>query len=145
MNKTVSIIIGIVVVLALMGGSFYGGMAYQTYRNNQTRAAFLAGRGFNGTGGTGGNGGTGGAGGTGAGGFGGTVTGQVKSLNGNTLQLSTARNVTTVNFDSSTRIEKADSTTVSSLQPGDRVIIMGQRDTTSGAMTASQVLIISTP
>lgn len=142
MNKTLLMVIGIIVVLALLGGSFYGGMAYQRYQTAQARAAFLQARGVNpnAANGTGGTGGTG----FGGGGFGGTITGQVKSVDGSTLTISTARNVQTITIDTTTQVEKADSTTLSSLQAGDRVIVMGQRDS-SGNMTASQVLIIATP
>jgi hypothetical protein len=72
------------------------------------------------------------------------VTGQVKSFDGTTLQVSTARDVTTVHFDDSTRIETGTTAAATDLQPGARVIIIGQRDS-SGVLTASEVLIISAP
>lgn len=135
MKKSMIIIIGVVIAVALLAGDFYGGMAYARYQNTRARAAFLGGRGFgNGTNGTTGN----------NSGFGGTITGQVKSLNGNTLVIATARNDQTINLDTTTTVEKSVSGATSDLQTGDRVIVMGTRSTT-GAMTATQVLIIAAP
>ncbi len=146
MNKKAWIAISVVVVLALMGGSFYGGMLFQRYQFTQQRANFAGGNfpGGNFQGGpANGNPPDAGAGGAG-GGLGGTLTGQVKSLDGKTLSLSTARNVTTITLDDSTRVQTAADGTVSDLVTGQRVIIIGQRDS-SGNMTASQVIIIAQP
>ena len=139
MKKTLTIIGMVVLVLVVAGGSFYGGIAYQRYQLTQTRAAFQSGRGLPGNGTNQGS-----TGGNLPGGFGGTVTGQVKSFDGTTLQVSTARDVTTVHFDDSTRIEMGTTAQATDLQPGARVIIIGQRDS-SGVLTASEVLIISAP
>jgi hypothetical protein len=65
----------------------------------------------------------------------------VKSIDGNTLMLSTAENVTTVNLTSDTRIEKYASGTTADLQPGERVTVSGQRDN-NGNITASQIIIL---
>jgi len=133
------IIIGVIVfVLAASAGSFYGGMAYARNQASQVRAQFLASRGL------GGNGGGNGANGTNGqrqGFFGGGATGQVKSINGNVLTLSTAQNVTTVNLSASTSIEKSDPGTTTDLQPGERVLVTGQRDS-SGNIAATQILIL---
>jgi hypothetical protein len=145
MNKTFIIIGGIVLVIALLAGSFYGGVAYQSSVQTRNQAAFFTQRGFgvNGTPEPGfGLGGTPQPGGA-RGGFGGGATGSVKSINGNTLQISTAQDVTTVNLDDSTRIEKSAPATTSDLQVGLRVTVTGQRDA-NGVITASQILIIST-
>jgi len=139
MKKILTVIGMVVLVLAVAGGSFYGGIAYQRNQLARTRAAFQSGGGFPGNGTN-----QGGTGGNFPGGFGGTVTGQVKSFDGTSLQVSTARDVTTVHFDDSTRIEMAASATATDLQAGARVIIIGQRDS-SGVLTASEVLIISAP
>jgi len=135
MNKTLIIIGGIVLAIALLAGSFYGGVAYQRSVQARNQAAFLTQRGF----GANGIPQPGGA----RGGFGGGATGSIKSINGNTLQISTALNVTTVNLDDSTRIEKSAPASVSDLQVGDRVTVTGQRDA-NGVITASQILITST-
>jgi hypothetical protein len=68
--------------------------------------------------------------------------GQVKSMDGNVLQLSTAQDVTTVNLTGDTIIIKSVEGTVSELQPGTRVMVVGERDD-QGNITASQITIES--
>ena len=143
--KKVLMIVGAVLLAALLSaGSFYGGMAYQRNQANQIRASFLRSRGLsdgasNGNNGFGQRGGFFGRGGQGGGG----VFGQVKSLEGNVLTLSTAQNVVRVNLTNSTRIEKPAPATTSDLQPNVRVQVTGQRDS-NGNITASQINIINT-
>ncbi len=144
MKKVLIIIGAVIIAVALAGGSFYGGMAYQRTQANNVRDTFLRSRGLNGTGGAGGfTGGTGnGAGGGGRGFFGGGATGQVKSVDGNTLTLSTAQNETKVTLSDTTRIEKSVQGALSDLQPGMQVMVTGQRDA-NGNITAVQVLILN--
>jgi len=129
----------IVLAILIAGGSFAGGMAYQRNQANQIRNQFFQARGLGG--GAGGD--------TGSGqqrrGFfgGGGATGQIKSIEGNVMTLSTPQNVTTVNLSSSTQIEKATTAAIGDLQPGEQVLVTGQRDT-NGNITASQVLILRT-
>ena len=134
MRKVIMIIGAVIVAAALAGGSFYGGMAYQRSQADQIRNNFLRSRGItqNGTNGTGQPRGFFGGGG---------ATGQVKSVSGDVLTLSTALNVTTVNLSSTTRIEKAGQAAVGDLLPGTQVLVTGQRDS-SGNINASQVLIL---
>jgi len=148
MKKGIWIGGSIVIALILMGASFYGGTLYQKNQQSSAQARFLASRGINGnfTGGgtfTGGGAfraeGTPGANGRG---FGGGETGQVKSINGNTISLSTAQNVTTVTLSDSTVILKSDPGTLADIKVGDRILITGQRDA-SGNMTASQITILA--
>jgi hypothetical protein len=137
--KKVLIAIGVVIlVLAAAGGSFYGGMAYQRNQVSQIRSQFFSQRGST----------TAQAGGQpGANSqarrdfFGGAVNGQVKTIDGNVLTVSTAQDVTTVNLSDTTKIEKAGSVNLSDLQPGDRVMVIGPRDS-KGNVTASQILIL---
>lgn len=134
MKKGLIILGAVVVAAALAAGSFYGGMAYQRNQENQIRANFFRSRGSSGNGSN--------TGGQGRGFFGGGgATGQVKGINGNVMTLSTPQNVVTVNLSSSTQIEKTTTGAESDLQPGERVIVTGQRDT-SGNVAASQVLIL---
>ncbi len=146
--KRIIIIVGAVVLaVALAAGSFYGGMAYQRNQANQVRDSFLRSRGLNGNGGTGGAGGFPGGAGNGAGGggrgfFGGGTVGQVKSVDGNTLTISTAQNETKVTLSDTTRIEKSVQGALSALQPGMQVMVTGQRDA-NGNITAVQVLILN--
>jgi hypothetical protein len=135
MKKGIIILAAVVLAVALAAGSFYGGMAYQRNQANQIRNQFLASRGLTANGA--GNGSTQRRSFFGGGG----ATGQVKSISGNTLSISTAQNVTTVNLSNSTRIEKAAPGAVNDIQPGEQVIVSGQRDT-SGNINATQVLIL---
>ena len=145
MKKSIVMIVGAIVLAVLIGaGGFMGGMAYQSNQANQVRDNFMRSRGLdpNAVPGEGqimpfeqeNNGAQGRA------FFGGGTTGQVKSVEGNVLTLSTAQNVTTVNLTDTTQIEKADTVTTSDLQPGERVFVMGERDS-EGNITASQILI----
>jgi Domain of unknown function (DUF5666) len=147
--KNVLIIIGaIVLAIVIAGGSFYGGMAYQRNQEAAVRASFFASRGienggqFQGGQGQGANGTNGGQR-QGGFGFGGGTSGQVKSLDGNVLMLSTPQNVTTVNLTSSTRIEKFGPGATTDIQPGQRVTVSGQRDS-NGNITATQIMILPT-
>jgi len=148
--KKIMIIVGAVVIAgALAAGSFFGGMTYQSNQVNQVRTNFVNSRGsasggqfpndgqvpndgqfpnvgqdpgFLGSSGT---------------------TGQVKSIEGNVLKVSTAQDVTTVNLSASTQIQKSGPAATSDLQPGVRVMVTGQRDA-DGNITASQVMILNT-
>lgn len=138
----------VILALLLSGGSFYGGILYQTQRANQLRTNFLASRGSfnNGQENEGGNNpffanGSGQGGGGLRGAFGGGVTGQVKSLEGNVLQISTPQNVTTVNLSGTTVIQKYAAGAATDLQQGQRVIVSGPRDD-QGDITATQIMIL---
>jgi hypothetical protein len=141
MKKSYWIAGSIVLALVLMGASFYGGTLYDRYTQARTRTSFLASRGLNGNtaGGT-----PGAAGGqfTGARtGFGGGAQGQVKSIEGNTLTLSTAQNVTTVTLSDSTTVLKSVAGTIADLKVGDQVRVSGQTDS-SGNITASSITVM---
>jgi hypothetical protein len=133
MRKTIGIILAVVLLVAVGAGGFYGGLAYAAYTAQQAanvRASFLAGRG-----------GTAGAGGTGAGGAGGGVVGTIKSINGNTLQVSTAENVTTVTLSGTTNVMKTVTATTSDLQVGQQITVRGQRDS-SGNVAATSIQVV---
>ena len=146
--KKVWMILGAVVVVALIAaGSFWGGMADQTNRATQAQANFLNARGQGGTGQFA-NGGQAFPGvaapiGQAPGNFGGRGTaGQVKTVEGNILTLSTAQDVTTVNLSDSTQIQKTVSGSVSDLQPGTQVMVTGQKDS-KGVINATQIRIMT--
>jgi hypothetical protein len=140
MKKSYWIAGSIVLALVLMGASFYGGTLFERYTQARARTSFLASRGLNGNtaGGT-----TGAAGGQfgGGRGFGGGAQGQVKSIEGNTLTLSTAQNVTTVTLSDSTTILKSVAGTIADLKVGDQVRVSGQTDS-SGAITANSITVM---
>ena len=140
MGKTIGIIIAVIVLIAGAGaGGFYGGTAYQAQQQTNIRTAFFNGRG--GTGTASGTGATGAGGAGGAGGFGGGVAGTVSSINGNTLQVTTAQGVTTVTLDAATSILKSETGAASDLQPGQQVTVRGQRDS-AGNVTATTIQVV---
>ncbi len=142
------IVLGIIGSLALLaiaaGAGFYEGKTYQSNQANQIRSQFFRARGLNpngsnAAGGTASGGGTGGF----AGGFGGGVAGQIKSVQGNTIELTTANNdVATVDLTTDTRIEKTSQGSTADLKPGEQLIVRGQSDS-SGTYTANQIQIVS--
>ena len=68
--------------------------------------------------------------------------GEVKSIEGNVLTVSTAQDVTTVNLSDTTQIVKSVEGTTSDLQPGVRVMVTGEQDN-DGNITASQITILN--
>jgi len=82
-----------------------------------------------------GNGARGGQGGTAAGNF---ATGQVKSINGNDLEISTATDVTKVKLTDSTQISKTVSGTPSDIKTGDRIVVQGSKGA-DGALQANSI------
>jgi len=143
MKKIMIIVSAVVIAGALAAGSFFGGMTYQSNQVNQVnqaRANFERLRGQASGDQLPGEAPEGLA----PGGFGGGgTTGQVKSIEGNVMTLSTAQDVTTVNLSASTQIQKSGPAATSDLQPGVRVMVTGQRDA-NGNITASQVMILIT-
>jgi len=143
------IITGIILLIAVVAaGSFWGGMTYQTNRANQARLNFENARGqANGGQALGDGAGFPGGGMLGGqapgGGFGGSGTvGQVKTMEGDMMTVSTAQDVTTVNLSSATQIEKTVAGTTDDLQPGTQVMIIGQKDT-NGNIAATQITIMN--
>ena len=123
MGRKLIYIIGIVVALVAVGvGSFYGGTVYAAQQASSARAAFL-----NGRGGTGGGGG-----------FGGGVAGTIKSINGNTIVLSTAQSEVTVTVSDSTQVMRLTVGKLSDLKVGDRISVRGTRDA-SGNLAATVI------
>jgi hypothetical protein len=66
----------------------------------------------------------------------------VKDIQGDTLTLSTAQNVTTVHLTQSTQIEKYISGTPADLQTGQRIMVIGQRDA-KGNIIAERITILN--
>lgn len=148
MNKNILVTIGVVLLVAAVGaGAFYGGMLYERSQVASVRNAFFAGRGgdFNGTPPAGGFafGGGNGQGGNGQGG--GRVFGQIKTIDGNTLTISTPQNVTTVQLTAATTISKTVAGAVGDLKIGETINVRGQRDASSGAVTATVIQITGGP
>ena len=143
--KTTLIILGTVVLVVLIAaGSFYGGMMYQSNQSSQVRQEFMAARGMSNEGQMPGDmpleAGQFQQGGTGFPGRG--AAGQVKSIDGNVMTISTAQDVTTVNLSEDTQIEMTVSGEIADLQAGMRVMVVGETDD-DGVIDASQISILS--
>jgi len=141
------ILAGVALLLAVAGGAFYGGIRFQSARQQNLRTQFLSERGAA-------------PGNDGAMPFGGssafldgrlaagegpgdleTVTGTVKSIEGGYLLISTAVDVTTVLLTDSTAIQQLVAVDPTTLQPGQRVSVLGSRDT-SGVVAAASIQIL---
>jgi hypothetical protein len=141
--KKVLIIVGVILAAVLISGaSFWGGMTYQSNKVNQARTNFFNSRGGQPADGQFQGNGQLPSGAQGQGFRGGGTVGQVKSIDGNVLTLSTAQNVATVNLTDTTKIMKSVEGTTSDLQPGMRVLVAGERDS-NGNITASQITIVN--
>jgi hypothetical protein len=149
--KKILVIAGAVILCVLVAaGSFYGGMAYQSSKANQAQSNFMAARGGTNNGqmpdpsqmGSGRMNNGQAPQGAEQGGFGGGTMGEVKTIDGNVMTISTAQDVTTINLSDLTRISKAVDGTVSDLQPGMRVRVSGDKDS-SGSISASLIQIVS--
>jgi hypothetical protein len=149
--KKIMIIIGFILGFGLAGaGGFWGGITYQTNKDAQAQANFFNTRGGSTLAGQpvqirgNGNfpdsgmlqGGMGLEGGSG-------TSGQVKSLEGDVLLLSTAQDVTTVKITAGTIIQAMKLIDISELEPGTRVTVMGERDN-DGNIQAAQIMIVTT-
>lgn len=143
MKKVFWIIGAIIVGAGLAAGGFYAGMTYHENQVDDTRARFEAMRGPIESGQA--PGGNFPAQGQAPGGVnigrGGGVNGQVKSLNGDELQISTANDVTTVKLSEDTLIQMTAIVSASELAPGVRVMVVGEADA-EGVIQASQVRIL---
>lgn len=143
MKKVLWIVGAILVGAGLAGGGFYAGMTYQENQVDNTRARFEAMRGPIENGQL--PGGNFPAQGQVPGGVnlgrGGGVNGQVKSLKGDELQISTANDVTTVRLSEDTLIQMTATVSANELAPGVRVMVVGEADA-DGVIQASQVRIL---
>lgn len=147
--RKILIIFGIVIlVVAAAAGGFYGGVQYQSGKVDQAQANFERARGGFSAGQAPSEmdnfpGGVGPAGGQ-AFGMRGGISGQIKSIDENTLTISTAEDVTTVNLSDATRIQETRvvELSLSDLQPGVRVMVSGDKDE-NGVVSATQIMILA--
>jgi len=141
----VIIIVGAIIVAAGSAvGGFFGGRAYQRNQANTVRNNFLRERGVAGFDPNAApNAVPNAANNPGRGFGGGGASGQVKSIDGNTLTLTTGQNETTVTLSDTTSIVKSTPGTTSDLAAGQQVMVTGQRNP-DGNVTATQVLILNT-
>jgi len=137
-------IVALVVIVAAAGAGIFGytsGVKAGQTQAADVRAAFLAERGVPGSGqGSGRQGFPGGQGGGAPFNPANMVTGQVKQVDGTTVQISTASAVETVKIDSKTQIQKMAAARASDLQPGERVTVQGARNA-DGTFTAQSIQV----
>ena len=150
MNKTLKIILGIVVVVVIAGGSFYGGMVYGKQQATATAAAVPMNfpEGFqppNGAAAPADGAGRFGTRGQGAaGGFAaqpGMLFGEIQSIDGDTLVIADPNGQQTrVQVTNTTLIEKNASVDVSELETGETVMVSGSEND-DGSVTARSVQV----
>jgi hypothetical protein len=150
MTKKILAVVGIILALVVVGGgAFYGGMLFQQRQATSASARFFADRGGGAGGnGAGGNGGFAGGGifggGTGGNGAGRGAVGQIKSIDGDTLTVSTPQSEVKVKLTDTTSVLKVVAGERTELQVGDQVVVRGDRDA-SGNVTATTVQITNNP
>ena len=142
------VIAGVIVLVAGAAvGGFFGGKAYESNRASTIQNDFMRERGIQGF-----NPNSapnlgqdfGQAGANFPGGFiGRGASGEVKSMDGNTLTLTVGDNETKVTLSDSTMIVKSTSGTIADITTGQQVMITGERDA-DGNITATQVMILNT-
>jgi len=140
MKTTLIIVIVFAVVVAAGAGvgGFFAGKAYERNQANTVRNDFLSSRGIQNFNPNSASTGTNGQ----ARVFGGGSFGTIKSIDGNTITLTTAQNTEVkITLSDTTRIEKTTSGATSDLTTGLEVSVNGQRDS-NGNITATQVTII---
>ena len=149
MKSTLTVIVVVALVaIAGLGGYFAGNSFGPNAQALSTINQFRAARGFGGQGGAGqfgqggqfNQGGQPSQGGQFAAGRRPVAFGTVKSVQGNTIQVTdTNGSVTTVTTDSKTVIEKTVQGALTDIQPGERVTVMGSQS--NGTVTATQISI----
>ncbi len=133
--KTLLAVILVLVLVGVVGvGAFYAGNSYGMSQAQNIRAEFFQGR----FGGTGGNGApTGDASGQGAAVIRGAVSGTVKAVQGNKIEVTTRDGSVTATVDSQTVIQKTVNSAIADVQPGMRITI--RSDQTGNNITARTI------
>jgi uncharacterized protein Veg len=152
MKKTVIIIVALLVLMAVVAGSFWAGMSFGQARANQGREQFRGpggqGPGLFGTPqpGQGGSGpfGTPQPGQGGPGQFGGGIMGTIEALEGNTLVVTTQEGTIRVQTTDTTLIEKYTTVAISDLEAGEGVVVSGTRQD-DGSYTARSIRVLQVP
>ena len=139
MNR--KILPGLVGVLLLLvaAGAFYGGMRFQGMRSSGTRANFFANRG----GADGAN--FGGGGGGGGGGGRRSNMGQIKSIEGNVIIVSTQQERLQVTVTDATKYQRLVDGKLDDLQVGANIIVRGESDANGVVNAVSIQLADSVP
>jgi hypothetical protein len=150
MNKKILIpilIAGVVILVAgAAAGGFFYGKSYESNRASTIRNDFMRERGIEGFDPNASqNPGQGGANFPAGGmGMGRGATGEVKSIDGNTLTLTSGDTETVITLSDTTQIVKTTSGTTADLTAGQQVMVTGERDANGNITTATQVTILNT-
>lgn len=140
MKKTVIIIVALLVLVAVVAGSFWAGMSFGQARANQARAERFRG--------PGGQGpvlfGTPQPGQGGPGRMGGGLMGTVERIEGNTLIVTTQEGSIRVQTTDTTLIEKYTAVTIGDLKAGERVMVSGTKQE-DGSYTARSIRVLQIP
>jgi uncharacterized protein Veg len=139
MKKTVIIIVALLVLVAVVAGSFWAGMSFGQARANQGRQQFR---------GPGGQGpglfGTPQPGQGGAERWGGGIMGTIEAVEGNTLVVTTQEGTIRVQTTDTTLIEKYTTVTIGELEAGEGVMVSGTRQD-DGSYTARSIRVLQVP
>jgi len=155
MKKQILIPILIAVVIVLVAGAalggFFGGKAYERNQANTVRNDFMRERGIEGfdpnsaqPGDMPGQNMAPGGGNIAAGVMGRGASGEIKSIEGNTLTLTSNGTETVITLSDTTQIVITTSGTTADLSAGQQVMVVGQRDANGNITTATQVTILNT-
>jgi uncharacterized protein Veg len=139
MKKTVIIIVALLVLVAVVAGSFWAGMSFGQARANQGRQQFR---------GPGGQGpglfGTPQPGQGGAERWGGGIMGTIEAVEGNTLVVTSQEGTIRVQTTDTTLIEKYTTVTIGDLEAGEGVMVSGTRQD-DGSYTARSIRVLQVP
>ena len=139
MKKTVIILVVLLVLVAVVAGSFWAGMSFGQARATQGRERFR---------GPGGQGpglfGTPQPGQGGPGRFGGGIMGTIEAVEGDTLIVTTQEGDISVRTTDTTLIEKYTTVAVSDLEAGEGVMVSGTRQD-DGSYTARSIRVLQIP
>ena len=140
MKKTVIIIVALLVLVAVVAGSFWAGMSFGQARTNQARAERFRGPGGQGPGLFG----TPQPGQGGAGRLGGGIMGTIEAIEGDTLIVTTQEGDISVRTTDTTMIEKYTTVAISDLEVGEGVVVSGTRHD-DGSYTARSIRVLQLP
>ena len=132
-------LVGVLLLLVVAAGAFYGGMRFQGMRSSGTRANFFANRG----GADGANFGGGGGGGGGGGRL--SNMGQIKSIEGNVIIVSTQQERLQVTVTDATKYQRLVDGKLDDLQVGANIIVRGESDANGVVNAVSIQLADSVP
>ena len=129
-------LVGVLLLLVVAAGAFYGGMRFQGMRSSGTRANFFANRG-----------GADGANFGGGGGGGGRRSnmGQIKSIEGNVIIVSTQQERLQVTVTDTTKYQRLVDGKLDDLQVGANIIVRGESDANGVVNAVSIQLADSVP